>query len=842
MKRTIEKLQKLRGRTPAELRVRAAQLFAARAERYGLSNGARLLTDEALFKLFDVNHVGLGRVSAESLLEHFRARTSPAFFASFENREETVAELRTRFGQGAEDALLKLARRICEGRFSLLGLTDLDFGSPPDFHLEPVSGKRSPLVHWSRMDELSADLTGDKKIVWELNRCQYLTILGRAYWHTLDERYAQTAVAHLGAWMDQNPPKLGVNWVSSLEVALRAISWLWALYFFKDSPHVQPAFFLRALKYLYLHGRHLETYLSTYSSPNTHLTGEALGLFYLGSLLAELKAAGRWRLVGEQILLEALSRHVRPDGVYFEQSSYYHRYTTDFYTHFYLLARANGTRLAPLLEEKLTALLDHLMYITRPDGTTPLFGDDDGGRLLMLGESAPNDFRAALSTGAAVFSRDNYKYVAGAKAAEETLWLLGTEGLRAFDRLDAHAPPEASRAFMDGGYYVMRDGWTPESNYLLIDCGPHGTLNCGHAHADALSFELAARGRTLLVDPGTYTYTGEPAVRDAFRRSDAHNTLTIDGESSSVPAGTFNWQSVARVSARAWSSQSRFDYFEGTHDGYARLSSPATHERSILFLKDDYWIMRDRVETTGRHQYDLRFHFAADARPVIKSEEATEVLREGAIRMPGLEVAAFGASGAWREEEGWVSLCYGERSLAPVRVFSTEAEGALAFVTFLMPRRVGQEAAQVSEMAAENGLAFEVMREDERDVLMLLKSVGAVEAAGFVSDFAWTWLRFESGSGRLKEMLLLDGQRLEKGGEELFKAAERIASAIVRYERDAVRVDVEGSGQFSVAHFGASRAAVNGEAFAVSGDSPLSFQGRRLRHAASGEVAARVLI
>src|SRR2546430_5092825 len=40
--------------------------------------------------------------------------------------------------------------------------------------------------------------------------------------------------------------------------------------------------FLRAVKFLFLQGRHIETYLSTYYSPNTHLTGEALGLLYLG--------------------------------------------------------------------------------------------------------------------------------------------------------------------------------------------------------------------------------------------------------------------------------------------------------------------------------------------------------------------------------------------------------------------------------------------------------------------------------------------------------------------------------------------------------------------------------
>src|SRR4029077_19115124 len=127
------------------------------------------------------------------------------------------------------------------------------------------------------------------------------------------------------------------------------------------------------------------------------------------------------------------------DGVYFEQSSYYHRYTTDFYLHLLLLLEANNQTVSDELSCKLRQLLDHLMYITRPDGTTPLFGDDDGGRLVKLDQRPANDFRAALSTGAALFQRGDYKYVAG-EPAEETLWLLGAQGLVGFDRVAARQP------------------------------------------------------------------------------------------------------------------------------------------------------------------------------------------------------------------------------------------------------------------------------------------------------------------------------------------------------------------------------------------------------------------
>ncbi len=489
------KLKKLKRRSVTELRVRAEQKLAAWQDRRGWSERVQLPDDVSFIKLLGKTQLS----SAEESPAQFRERKAPLFFPGFGDPVSTVNELRKRWPENLEH-LTNEARRIEAGSLDLLGFHGLTFGTPPDWHLEPRSGKRSPLVHWSLLKELEADESGDKKIIWELNRHQYFITLGRAYWVSGDERYARLFVDHVSSWMDKNPPGLGLNWLSSLEVSFRAISWLWALHFFRQSPNLTSAVFLRLLKYLFAHGRHIETYLSTYSSPNTHLTGEALGLFYLGSLLPEFSEANRWQIRGEKILLAELERHVKPDGVYFEQSSYYHRYTVDFYTHFYILARQQGKVFADV-SHKLQLLLDHMMYITRPDGTTPIFGDDDGGKLLKFEEREPTDFRAVLSTGAALFGRADYKFVAGGPA-EETLWLLGVDGMAAFDRLESEKPEKTSVAFSEGGYYVMRDGWTRDSNYLLFDCGPHGTMNCGHAHADALSFQLAANGQTMLIDPG----------------------------------------------------------------------------------------------------------------------------------------------------------------------------------------------------------------------------------------------------------------------------------------------------------------------------------------------------
>src|SRR5882757_2697682 len=408
----VSRWTKLKRASVAELGDRARQWLAMWSERARLSDQIRLPLDRKLGSM---------------CLEDFQKRTKPAFFAAFNEREDLLALLRGRWPH-LEASVRASANRVCAGQFDFLGRSGLQYGDPIEWHRDPLSGLRvggggADRGHWSRIDHLDPKVAGEYKLIWELNRHQYFVTLGKAYWYTRDERYAATFVAHLTAWMDANPPKTGMNWASSLEVSFRAIAWIWGLYFFKASPALTDPVFRRVLQFLYLHGRHIETYLSTYSSPNTHLTGEALGLLYLGTVFPEFHCAERWRRTGWAVLLRQLDEHVRPDGSYFEQSTYYHRYTTDFCLHAAILGQLNDGSVDAGLSEKLRALLDHLMHVTQPDGRTALVGDDDGGRLLALDDRSPNDFRASLATGAVLFKRPDYRFVAGA-VSEETLWLL----------------------------------------------------------------------------------------------------------------------------------------------------------------------------------------------------------------------------------------------------------------------------------------------------------------------------------------------------------------------------------------------------------------------------------
>ncbi len=689
------------------MRIRGRQGLTKLGDRF-LRSQVTEMSDEELFREFNpVWRDGTGEGTADMLRYRLRARNR-RFLPSLEQRRQIVEMMNRRF-PAERDAIIETAEDALAGRFSLLGHDALEFGKPPDspidWHLDPVTCKRAPDSHWSRLHPLDPLNGGDPKVVWELNRHAHFVTLGQAYWLTGDNRYAEGVVDQISAWIDSNPVGMGINWASSLEVSFRSIAWLWALHMCVESREVTPDFFARTLKSLIEHGRHIERYLSYYFSPNTHLTGEALGLFYLGLALPELCRAKGWRSLGLRILLDQAPKQVRPDGVYFEQSTYYHRYTTDFYTHVFALTRANDIMVEReseiMLWQKLEALLNHLMWITRPDGSSPLVGDDDGGRLIKLAPRAANDFRDTLAIGAAILKRGDWKYVAG-EAPAELLWLIGPEGVECYDRLRAETPREISQEFMSGGYFVMRDGWGRDSSFALIDCGPHGSeRGCGHAHSDALSIEFASRGVTWLVDPGTFVYAADAKTRNEFRSTASHNTVMVDGQPQSIASKPFSWRTAAKCRLHEFIEHSDAIFFQGSHDGYERLHDPVTHTRSVLFVKPDlrdnlpeYLIVRDQFTANKHHHYSIRYHLTYDCRATasgshIEARHATgasltiRVICETDINT---EISAD-------VTEGWVSTCYAQYASAPVAVFEAEGAGAHEFLTVIFPGAPDQIAA-----------------------------------------------------------------------------------------------------------------------------------------------------
>jgi uncharacterized heparinase superfamily protein len=217
---------------------------------------------------------------------------------------------------------------------------------------------------------------------------------------------------------------------------------------------------------------------------------------------------------------------------------------------------------------------------------------------------------------------------------------------------------------------------------MLIDAGEIGMRGIGgHGHNDVLSFELWAAGAGVLVDSGTYTYSGDATLRQALRSTAAHNAVRVDAqETSRLGPGRWLWliENDAHPFRVRWSSDSERDEFFGSHDGYRRLADGVIHTRHIVFDKQQLtWRIEDELKGTGAHLVQLFFH------PGVPFE----VEDDGAVRLraPRGDVWLFPPKRAlFRQQEGWISRGYGLREPATVLVYAVNGKTPIELRTDLV--------------------------------------------------------------------------------------------------------------------------------------------------------------
>jgi hypothetical protein len=352
-----------------------------------------------------------------------------------------------------------------------------------------------------------------------------------------------------------------------------------------------------------------------------------------------------------------------------------------------------------------------------------------------------------------------------------------------------------SVALASSGYYVSR---RPAGTYLVIDAGRHGYLNGGHAHADALSLVLSIDARQVLIDPGTFTYTVDPVGRDRFRSSLCHNTLTLDGQSSSVPAGPFHWQHTARAHCDRWVCNARFDYFEGRHDGYA----PHQHRRTVVGSCDRSWLVVDWVNGSGVHRADLHWHLAPAWRTVLR-DGAVQALHEdgGVFWIVGLDLAPEMFRGDADTGLGWCSPLHGAlRECSTVR-FRLDAAAPLAMVTLLtadggagpIPGLAHVCLDASGQGRPEDGV-LAVRRTDRREWWLLQMTLPKPLAIGEVETDARMVHVREDECGRVASIGLVDASYARRAGPAGFSVScgARMPDLAIERRRSG-QVEVAGS-------------------------------------------------
>lgn len=645
---------------------------------------------------------GRWRVAEEYLLEHMRARVNgpgyqhaqPKFFFSGDSRPEILSTINQHL-PGVLPQTLAEAEKFLNHEFSFFGVTN-EFSGEIDWHRDPLSRESWPRRFYTELkfygqNDGGRRLPGDVKHVWELNRHQHFTMLGKAYWLTNDDKYAGEFLSQCTSWIAQNPFLYGVNWTSALEVGLRALSWIWGYFFCLESHALEARTHAQVLRALQLHGQYVNRHLSFFTSPYNHLIGEATALYFLGALFPEFKEASHWREKGWSLLVRETPRQFHADGMSVEQAISYHHFTLSLYLLAAILAQRNGAAMPRDMRERLEMAVEFSRWSMQPDGRHPMIGDNDDATAFYFGKRAAWDFRQVLALGALLFHRKDFKTGAGGYD-EACLWLFGPESYHRFQSLDDAAPEQGSRLFTESGYAILRSR-RPDDQYLIFDCGQqsHGlhadeNVSTAHGHADALSFTLCAHGVPLLIDSGMWSYNGELVRQNHFRSGMAHNTITVDGRSACRVVGRLGYSHVPAVEQSAYTSQKDFTFAEATYQGFG---CEVRHRRCIFYRHGEYWLILDRLEGAGEHEIDRWFHFSPEAElnrhaqhTVMQRPDHKNLLLHDLNTFHGSAEVFFGGEQA---EQGWIAPGYERTLAAPVLRLRSRQRLPAQFATLLLP-------------------------------------------------------------------------------------------------------------------------------------------------------------
>lgn len=420
----------------------------------------------------------------------------------------------------ARERCLDDARLIVEEGTRVFGRR-VPTGSSASWAMDPLTERCWPEeTPWWQIDIRTDQRLSDVKFTWESARHRDLVVLARASVLEPDGPWLAHLESMLVRWCRECRPEQGVNWYSSLELALRAIAWSQVLRLVGERLHGG----LRAEldDQLVASARHIMVELpyTMTSMKNNHLLGDGLGLVVLGKMFPDHPGAGRWRSMGDRLMLKQLGRHMLPDGSMIEDSLSYHRFVLEMFIVRVLVGDAPDS-----VARAMSTAAEHLATLGVLDGDVPQYGDWDEGR--VLADSAPPGDVA----GAALLAR----HLAG-RSTPASAWEDYDE-LAWYAAASSTAEPESTRP----------DGLWTSGHFSGARRGPWAvwlkrSLTPSHQHADLTSVWIQHDGSWVTRDPGTGTYNGPLHVRDGFRTSAAHPVWRPDGGDLLEPHRAFRWQ------------------------------------------------------------------------------------------------------------------------------------------------------------------------------------------------------------------------------------------------------------------------------------------------------------
>lgn len=573
----------------------------------------------------------------------------------------------TRFGNyfsqwdTPDDNPQKFADDILKGTLRYFSRTPQQIGFPPAWHFNPFTKQQTPIdLHWSKISDFEY---GDIKLIWEASRFHFVFDLVRAYWRTSDERYAEAFWQFVESWRLSNPPQQGANWKCGQETSLRVLAWCFGLYGFLDANATNAERVTHLVEMIAVSGERIAANIEyALSQRNNHGISEGVGLWTIGVLFPELRAADAWRECGREVLEVCGRELIYDDGSFSQHSLNYQR----LMLHDYLWALRLGDLHDQSFSSELTARVAQsakFLYQVQDaeTGFVPCYGQNDGALILPLNNCDYRDYRPVIN--AVHYLADGTHPYERGRWDEDLLWLFGEEAIAApFEKI-ARCDLKAD----DGGYYTLR----AKESWAFMRAA---TFRDRPAQADLLHVDLWWRGQNIATDAGTYSYNAPAPWDNSLSGTTYHNTITIDNLDQMNRAGKFLWLPWGRGSLRQQknSPQGDIGYLEGEHDGYERLRPPAKHRRALVRLGEETWLILDAVQSDAAREYslhwllsDMPYEWDANVnRVTLKTPKGYYYLQANGTVMKGAEKINCASTLVRADEQsprGWQSPYYHQR-------------------------------------------------------------------------------------------------------------------------------------------------------------------------------------
>lgn len=504
------------------------------------------------------------------------------------------------YARSSREHIVNLADKTLTNHFNYLGTGWLK-NDALRWNVDERSGYEWPYGKYYLQLKTMRGNGVDIKYPWELSRNHHLLWLGEAYLITREEKYATKIVEIINAWINANPLMYSVNWTCSMDVAIRAVNWMYALNMIFGSDACTDEFAETVSRSLYQHGFFIRHNLEK-SVPwsNNHYLSDLVGLLYIGILFEHTRKGNQWKQFALKEFYAEVRKQTLPSGVNYEKSISYHRLMVELVSYTLTMLKRTGAEIPEDIIQLTQGMYDYVGAYLKPNGKAPLLADNDDGRFLPFTYS---DFR-------------DHRYLLDADGIDQKMINMGIEPLF---KLQYN---QESQVYEDAKIAILKKYGT----YLLVNNSGYsrhlepGKNRIGtHTHNDQLSFEFAVGEDDIIIDPGTYLYTSSIKDRNEFRSTRKHNCVMVDDEEQNPLSDTSAFSMVINNKDRVLTATDK-----ACKGSYETIRGGLKHERSFE-LSEGLLTITDHLYKAGAgHKGTLYYHLDGE---VVPSLPVTDIVK-----------------------------------------------------------------------------------------------------------------------------------------------------------------------------------------------------------------------